>query len=78
MRRGRWEKTDDEEPEDHAIGRSRGGLSCKIHILCDALGHPLHAHLSAGQAHEASVFDTLMVGTDEQFLDAHGDAVAWP
>ena len=29
------------EPPDHAIGRSRGGLSTKIHHLCDGRGRPL-------------------------------------
>ena len=27
--------------DDHAIGRSKGGLSTKIHALVDALGNPL-------------------------------------
>jgi len=53
-------------------------LSCKIHVLCDKSGHPLHAHLSAGQTHEAKVFDAVMVGVDEQLIDAQGEAVAWP
>ena len=29
------------EPSDHAIGRSRGGLSTKIHHLVDGKGGPL-------------------------------------
>ena len=29
------------EPADHAIGRSRGGLSTKIHALVDGKGRPL-------------------------------------
>lgn len=29
------------EPDDHAIGRSRGGLSTKIHALVDGKGGPL-------------------------------------
>ena len=41
---GRWEKNDPEEPADHALGRSRGGFSTKIHLLCDGKGHPLHFH----------------------------------
>jgi len=49
-------------------------LSSKIHILCDSQGHPLHAHLTPGQAHESAVFDDLLVGADEQLTDA----VAWP
>ena len=75
---GRRKKGDPEEPDDHALGHSRGGLTCKIHILCDRFGHPLHFHLTAGQTHEAAVFDTLMVGADDQLIDAEGQPIAWP
>ena len=34
------------------IGRSRGGLTPKIHATCDALGNPTGFHLSPGQAHD--------------------------
>jgi transposase len=66
------------EPEDHALGRSRGGWGTKIHILCDVEGHPLHFHLSAGQAHDCTMLDTLLVGADEALVDEHGVAMAWP
>lgn len=49
---------------DEALGRSRGGLSKKIHILCDSQGHPLQAHLSAGQAHESSFLTDLLENCD--------------
>ena len=75
--RGR-KKRDPEEPEDHALGRSRGGLTSKIHILCDRIGHPLHYHLTAGQTHESTVLDTLLVGADEQLFDEEGEPIAWP
>jgi len=78
VRIGRWQKGDKDEPEDHALGRSKGGLSCKIHFLCDKNGNPLHAHLTAGQTHEAKAFMDTMVGVDEQLLDAQGGQVAWP
>lgn len=39
-----------EEPLDHALGRSRGGLTTKIHLICDANGIPLRFLLSPGQA----------------------------
>ena len=55
-----------------------GGLTCKIRLLCDAEGHPLHFHLSAGQTHESTVLDEVWVGADEQRMDANGKAVAWP
>lgn len=53
-------------------------MSCKIHVLCDSAGHPLHFELTAGQTHEAAVFDTVMVGADEHLVDAEGEPIAWP
>jgi putative transposase len=38
------------EPDDHAIGRSRGGLTTKIHALSDRSCSPVTVVLSAGQA----------------------------
>jgi hypothetical protein len=35
-----------------AIGRTRGGLSSKIHIAVDPLEHPLRLVLMAGEVHE--------------------------
>ena len=37
-------------PEDHAIGRSRGGLTTKIHALTDQQQAPVTVRLTAGQA----------------------------
>lgn len=34
---------------DEALGRSRGGLSTKLHVLADARGRPLHVLLGPGQ-----------------------------
>lgn len=39
-----------DEPADHAIGRSRGGLTTKIHALTDAYCSPVTMQLTAGQA----------------------------
>lgn len=45
------------------MGRSRGGLTTKIHALVDANGLPITLKLTAGQAHDgrsaADMFDTL-------------------
>jgi transposase len=49
---------------DEAIGRSRGGLSTKIHAAVDALGNPLRFILTAGQAHESKQAETLIDGFD--------------
>jgi len=78
MRRWRREKNDADEPADHAIGRSRGGLSTKIHLLCDRDGHPLAFELTAGQAHESTVLDEVLIGADAELFDAAGEPVAWP
>ncbi len=66
--------------DSRACGQVRVGLSCKIHVLCDGdgAGHPLHFELTAGQTHEAAVFDTVRIGADEHLFDASGDPIAWP
>ncbi len=42
------------------IGRSRGGLSTKIHATCDALGNPTGFHLTPGQACDLDGADALI------------------
>lgn len=71
-------RSDPREPTDHALGRSRGGWGTKIHILCDAEGHPLHFCLSPGQAHDCSVFDTFLVEADQVLHDSDGVCMPWP
>jgi Transposase and inactivated derivatives len=46
--------------ENQAIGRSKGGLSTKIHALVDALGNPLAFLLTPGQAHDLQGADALL------------------
>ncbi len=48
------------EPADHALGRSRGGFGTKVHVVTDGRGLPLAVDLTAGQAHESSVFERVM------------------
>ncbi|MFB8242857.1 IS5 family transposase [Kitasatospora purpeofusca] len=48
------------EPADHAIGRSRGGLSTKIHLASDARARPLALVVTAGQGGDAPAFTTVM------------------
>ncbi|GAB6987772.1 hypothetical protein JCM10369A_42980 [Nocardioides pyridinolyticus] len=48
------------EPLDHAIGRSRGGLSTKIHQLVDGHGRPLAIALTAGQAGDSTMLQPLL------------------
>src|SRR5438445_8290452 len=48
------------EPLDHAVGRSRGGLSTKIHQLVDGRGRPLVIGLTAGQAGDSPMLSHLL------------------
>jgi transposase len=48
------------EPPDRGIGRSRGGLTTKIHQLVDGAGRPLVVLVSAGQANDAPAFEHLL------------------
>ncbi|MDQ1153965.1 hypothetical protein QE389_001164 [Brevundimonas sp. SORGH_AS 993] len=56
--RRRWKKGG----PDHAIGRSRGGLSTKINALVDQDGLPLRIVLSAGQASDKAAVAELIDG----------------
>lgn len=73
-----WKKRDPEEPDDHALGRSRGGFSTKLHLLCDGLGQPLCFHLTPGQTHESVTLEAVLEAADAQLLDANANPVAWP
>ncbi|MBL1120646.1 transposase [Streptomyces sp. 110] len=42
-----------DEPDDHALGRSRGGLTSKIHLACDGKGRPLAILITPGQRHDS-------------------------
>ncbi|HEY5677225.1 MAG TPA: IS5 family transposase [Myxococcales bacterium] len=61
---------------DEAIGRSRGGLSTKIHALVDALGNPTGFALSPGQAHDLDGADALLpdLAADALIADKAFDA----
>ncbi|MFK4196892.1 IS5 family transposase [Streptomyces sp. NPDC033754] len=50
------------EPEDHALGRSRGGLSTKVHLASDSRARPLSIHVTGGQAGDAPAFEAVMAG----------------
>lgn len=42
------------------MGRSRGGLGTKIHVVVDALGNPLDFVLTAGQVHDVTQGPALL------------------
>ncbi len=43
------------EPADHAIGRSRGGLTSKTHLVCDGKGRALAFVVTGGQVADTSM-----------------------
>lgn len=50
------------EPGDHAIGRSRGGPSTKIHLACDGHGRPLSILLTGGNVNDCTRFEQVLAG----------------
>jgi transposase len=62
---------------EQALGRSRGGFSCKIHITVDGLGNPLRLRLTAGQCHDSTQAQALLDGFDfERLIADRGYAAA--
>lgn len=50
----------EDEPQDHALGYSRGGFGTKLHLLTDGNGTPLAATLTPGQTHESRGFKPVL------------------
>ncbi|WP_100502329.1 IS5 family transposase, partial [Geodermatophilus chilensis] len=48
------------EPADHALGRSRGGLSTKVHLACEQGRKTLATALTPGQAADSPQFTTVL------------------
>ncbi|WP_432958977.1 IS5 family transposase [Micromonospora haikouensis] len=50
------------EPADHALGRSRGGLTTKVHLACEQGQKPLSIVLTAGQRGDSPQFIAVLDG----------------
>jgi transposase len=48
------------EPASHALGRSRGGFSTKVHLAVEARRKPLATVLTPGQAADSPQFTTVL------------------
>ncbi len=48
------------EPQDHALGYSRGGFGTKVHLLVESHGIVVGIYLTPGQRHESKAFEPLM------------------
>ncbi len=49
-------------PADEALGRSRGGLTTKVHLACDQQGRPLSVVITPGQRHESTQVTAVLDG----------------
>ncbi|NED72104.1 transposase, partial [Streptomyces sp. SID9944] len=45
---------------DPALGRSRGGLTSKIHLACDGRGRPLGFVVTGGSTNDCTRFTAVM------------------
>ena len=50
------------EPADHALGRSRGGLTTKVHLACEQGQKPLSILITAGQRGDSPQFQAVLAG----------------
>jgi len=50
------------------MGKSRGGLSTKIHAAADALGNPVRLLLTAGQTSEYTQAEPLIAGFEAGYV----------
>nr|WP_235469328.1 IS5 family transposase [Streptomyces platensis] len=48
------------EPEDHGLGRSRGGYTTKIHLACEQGQKPLSLLITAGQRGDSPQFEPAL------------------
>ena len=55
------------EPQDQALGRSKGGFTTKIHVMTDALGNPLNFILTGGQAADVTQAYVLIEGVQATY-----------
>ena len=47
---------------NEAVGRSRGGLTTKVHVVVDGKGLPLRLGVTPGEAHDNRLCSTLLSG----------------
>ena len=54
--------------KEEFVGKSRGGLSTKIHAAVDELGNPVRLLLTAGQASEYGQANALIEGFNMDYV----------
>lgn len=48
------------EPPDHGIGKSRGGLTTKLHLVCDGRGRPLGMMITGGNVNDTTMMTAVL------------------
>ncbi|MFC8682341.1 transposase [Microbacterium ureisolvens] len=48
------------EPPDHGIGRSRGGLTTKLHLVCDGRGRSLGMWITGGNINDTTMMTAVL------------------
>lgn len=56
--------------DQQALGRSRGGLTTKVHAACDALGNPVRFLLTPGQRSDFTQASALLSGAASEAVVA--------
>lgn len=54
-------------PKKNGIGRSRGGVSTKVHAVTDSRGLPLHLEITPGQRHDIVMAEQLLKHAQGEF-----------
>jgi transposase len=54
------DQSEADDRSEEALGRSRGGFTTKIHLVCDGKGRPLGISLSAGQRHDSTQMEAAL------------------
>jgi transposase len=52
----------------HGLGRSRGGLTSKIHLVVDALGLPIDFSVTGGDRHDVTQANELLEGKQSIYV----------
>ncbi|WP_086652166.1 IS5 family transposase [Acetobacter cibinongensis] len=55
------------------IGQTKGGLTSKLHAVCDDQGRPVRLHLTAGQACDLRGADGLLADLPDETEEVIGD-----
>jgi hypothetical protein len=54
--------------DTHALGRSRGGFSTKIHVAVNEVDQPTKLHLTEGERHDVTCAEILLEGAEPAYV----------